>query len=701
MSLRCFIPVLFSLTFLWGATGAGANALHISPDRVELGAGESIHFTVELPGDESSAHMQLDWEVIPAWLGTIDPDGHFHAGLRSGRGIVRVRGVIRGSSFIGHSVVKLSGTGNSRVILRIRPEVVSVGPGEGVELRATAREAETGIDLPGLTEWTVSPDWLGSIGPDGYFTAGELPGRGRITAHFHGDGGEGSAHIRASVESTDESTPFRINIHPRRLQVPPGESALLQISQEGFPEDTAVEWTLLPALLGNVTNGFFQAGTIPMDGRIIASMRTDQGSARAISFVRVKGDAPGQEAGIRPKEALLRAGEQIRFEFRSDQSATGPGDFAPVHWSVSNPDAGTIGPDGTFYATNTLSEAVISALVTATSENPVSGMVMSGHARIMVVTAPDDYQISVRPQVADLPPGESVRFRAEDVPAGMLVVWSVLPRTIGTITPDGLFIANNVIADVSSGEFSRREGVVIASVRSGTVHYTGQARVSVGGENRSTTLAIEPPELHFNRDLAEIDSELNFGTFHIRTVGPNASSTPIVHWRLEGSPFLRVFPEYGRSTSIMLNGNDKRAGEIVIEAKVIAELILDNGQKIGTSAPVTVRLANFGIRLSVNNPAPITLIVGESARLDIDVKTMSGRQVDLSQVNLSADFEGKRVGYINNRKMLVATTAGQSNLVVRARLKAAPGVQDAVSVTVLVIDRDNTTRSGSGTDGNR
>lgn len=695
MNARCILHAAILFALLPWVADAGDQALRLTPDRVEVGAGESVRFIVDLPDGAAEGDAQFLWEVIPSRLGTIDGSGNFVAGGRSGRGIVRAVTVTTGTPLRGHAVISVSGSGSSRLALRIRPEAVNVRPGEGVQLRAVARDAANGTDLSGRIEWTVTPEWLGSIGADGYFEGGERTGNGRISARLAGESGYGSAHIRASVGGTATDPAAGITIKPSHLEVPTGGSAQLHVDLLGFPEGTAVEWVVLPALLGTVTDGSFQAGPIPMDGRIIALIRTTTGSASATAFARVEGQTAGQGVMVHPKETIVRAGEQIRFELRTCQSSGTGHDLAPVSWSVSDGDAGTIGPDGTFRATDSPTDPLLNALVTGIYKDPATGAIWKAHGRITVITPPDDYTIALRPQVADLPPGEQVRFQVENVPAGIPVTWSVMPRTIGTITPDGLFTANDVFADVSSGEFSRQEGVVIASIGFGAKRYTGQARIIVGGENLATSLVIEPPELRITFPVNEIDTETNFGTFHVRTLGPNPSSTPIVQWKLEGSPLLRVSQTYGRSTSIVLNVSDKRAGDIVIDARVVAELLLDNGQRIGASAPVTVRLTGFGITLQASPPS-IELKVGEQEQLSFFVQTLNGRSLDPALVNWTSSFNGKRLGVLNHRNgMFTATTAGQGTLRIRAALKEAPSVQADASVNVIVTGTNSGGTSGS------
>ena len=381
-----------------------------------------------------------------------------------------------------------SGSGEGR--LPVTPGRVTLEPGEEVRFEIDVGTA--------AADWEVIPRSLGTIDGNGLFVAGEKSGRGivRVIVGGGGPGGVGHAVVRVG---TGRTTALRIEVTPRRGAVEPGGEIRFEVRTVGgeIGIEPVVEWRLTPGRIGTISpDGLFRAGNVPMEGRLIATAVTMEGTARTAAMVRVGG--PG-EAG----------------EFR------------------------------------------------------------------------------VRPRVVKVLPGESVRFRADGIDPALPVDWAVFPSAIGTITPDGLFTANEVIADAVSRQLTRREGVVIARAGSDGDFLRGRARILIGDGELPGQLVIEPKEWSRVVTIEDVLSGRGI-PFRARFLGPSIESSPVVRWRIEPTGVLHAAPVFGNRTVVSWEGSDSDVASFFpYRGRLIAELVLPNGAKIGASALLSIRLAEL------------------------------------------------------------------------------------------------------------
>ncbi len=472
--------------------------------------------------------------------------------------------------------------------------------------------------------------------------------------------------------------PRRVAVTPSRANVEPGGSIAFSVrSPEGVSDaGTLFEWRVIPAWLGSIDGGgLFIAGDRPGRGIVRVTITGGETPYVGHAFIRVgSGNGSLPRLRIVPGRVTTATGETVTLRALVENGD----ESAQVKWTVRPAWLGTITPGGLFRAGQRPGNGTILAVLDDRNGSD------AGHARLTVVASHAGLEPAVRPRTVEIPAGERVRFTVEGIPADTPVEWSAQPATIGTITPDGLFTANEVIADVASGEPLVREGRVIASAKSPSGRWSGAARVIVGGRERSTRLVIEPPALLVTRSVDGLGANAAFGALHARTVGPNGIDAPIVHWRIEGSPLLRVFPKTGASTRVLLDLPGKSAADVKLEAVVVAEIILENGARIGAKAPVRIVVTGLGIVLDVF-PRKLDLRVGETAPLDLRATTLDGRRIGDDLLHVESGFDGKALGVLDPASgEFHATRAGRNTLRIRAALKGAPSVHAETSVDIVV-----------------
>ena len=377
--------------------GPGGVRVRVRPREVALDTGGDVQFEASVIGpDGEPLDVPVDWAVRPAWLGTIDADGYL--AVSEDMAEPSVNGGWGGTVVASIETSEGTATDASRVVvrdaggtlrLRIRPHRPVVAPAEEVQFESIVIGAEDPADW--TTEWAVFPRDLGTVTPDGLFTANPAfgdPNSGQFGPH---EGAVGARAIlpdgttlldRARVRVRIPGQPVRIRVRPGFAIVPPNESFQFDavvLGPGGQEIDLPVTWRVAPPRLGHVApDGTFTAADVPIDpgswqrprGQIVAELRMGGHVARGSAVVVI--DLPDPEAVVRisPKSVTIDPGGSFQF-----QAETFLEDGTPIEldleWRVADDVLGSVTQDGLF---------------TAASEIP------QGHGRRTTVIAGGLYQ---------------------------------------------------------------------------------------------------------------------------------------------------------------------------------------------------------------------------------------------------------------------------------------------------------------------
>ncbi|MDZ7338423.1 MAG: carboxypeptidase regulatory-like domain-containing protein [candidate division KSB1 bacterium] len=163
-----------------------AQQVVVRPQQAVLQPGQGQQFEAQLFDNlgRPVRGATYTWSVEPATLGAITGDGYFVAGQQEGigRALVSARSgslVVRGSADV---VVGPARGSEAAMRLVVEPGVVELMPGQTQQFRAVIQTRE-GRTVPAESvRWEVIPPALGTITPEGLFTAGNLPAVGQVVA---------------------------------------------------------------------------------------------------------------------------------------------------------------------------------------------------------------------------------------------------------------------------------------------------------------------------------------------------------------------------------------------------------------------------------------------------------------------------------------------------------------------------------------
>ncbi len=161
--------------------------IRVSPRYAVVPLDESRQFEATVIGTGGDpVEAQIKWMVVPGRLGTISPDGVFRAAdlpidpgewQRPHGYIIAEVTALGGHVFRGVAVIVLD-LPDAQIRVHVTPRSATVEPGESVGFSAEVLDMEGNpVDLPVL--WHVHDPAMGTIGPDGVFTASSaVPGGG-------------------------------------------------------------------------------------------------------------------------------------------------------------------------------------------------------------------------------------------------------------------------------------------------------------------------------------------------------------------------------------------------------------------------------------------------------------------------------------------------------------------------------------------
>ena len=359
--------------------GPAGLRVHIRPREAAVSPGGDVQFeAVVLGPDGEPIGVPVDWQVRPEWLGAVTSDGFFTAAeefsepASSGgwRGAVTASVTTSEGTASDAARVFVHAAGQS-ARLRIAPPRPVVAPGEDVQFEADVVGA--GDPIGWTTEWTVFPPDLGTITPDGLFTANPVygdpaspefgPHEGSVGARATLDDGTTLSDL-AHVLIRIPGSPVRVLVEPRVAVVPPSESIQFEVvvlGPDGEPVDVPVTWGVSPARIGTITpGGLFTASSEAGEpgswqrptGWVTAEVVLGAGRVfRGAAAVVIDVSNPEIVVHIAPRDATLRPGASQQFEAAVLDQSGAPVQL-PVEWRVIDVAVGTVTPDGLFTATS-------------------------------------------------------------------------------------------------------------------------------------------------------------------------------------------------------------------------------------------------------------------------------------------------------------------------------------------------------------
>jgi hypothetical protein len=309
--------------------------VELLPSRVRLKPGASAQISAQVrDASGQPVRAAVRYSLSPSTLGVIDDQGNFTAGSETGPGLVKALATAGSRQGIGRALVVIEPTRRQYSVM-IKPRQATVETGSSLELEAEVRDQDGKPAGQAMLDWKLIPEEIGTITPQGVFTAGERPGYGRIVASLAGDFGRGqdAATVRIVSRSRNE-----IRISPSKSGLRPGQmvqfSARISNARSRQLEDARVRWTVSPPGLGTITqSGLFTAGPSAGSGMVVAEIPSEMGGGRAaapvtISNYQLKLNTPPNQYNIHSGE-LVQFAATLRDANGNDLSAS-----AEFEWEV-------------------------------------------------------------------------------------------------------------------------------------------------------------------------------------------------------------------------------------------------------------------------------------------------------------------------------------------------------------------------------
>ncbi len=301
---------------------------------------------------------------------------------------------------------------------------------------------------------------------------------------------------------------LRVRVSPTKANaLPGGEVAFAATAYDGSGDVVAADitWSVIPPRVGAIgSNGRFVAGDEP--GRAIVRALAMYGEAAGAghSVVEVSSEPPARlTVTVDPPSAIVEAGDQKQFGATVTDPMTGAAVAAELRWVVIPEHVGSIDGAGLFTAADREGAGRVAVRATAGDREGV------GNATVVVGTPPGPgVEVSVAPTSTLVSPGEESRFSAvvtdgSGHPLDADVEWSVMPRRLGVVGPEGLFTAGpdegvgRIVATVATSGGPARGFARVEIRRSGPAGVMvrirpREAAVTLGGGVQFEATAIGP-----------------------------------------------------------------------------------------------------------------------------------------------------------------------------------------------------------------
>jgi hypothetical protein len=361
--------------------GPAGVRIRVRPREAAVTLGGDVQFEALVVGpDGDPLDVPVDWTVRPAWIGEIDQDGLFTAadeisepsanGTWIGAVVAAVETHAGVASDAARVIVRDAGPS---LRLRIHPHRTVVAPGQEVQFET--RVIGAGEPIEWTTEWAVFPGDLGTITPDGLFTANPVFGDASSSDFGPHEGIVGAratlpdgstltdrAHVRVRIPGQ----PVQIRVVPAFAIVPPGESMAFDavvIGPNNEEVDLPVRWHVRPDHLGVISpEGVFTASDVHIEpgswqrpkGTIVAEIRLPGGQVfRGIAIVVIDLADPEVAVRVSPKSVTIAQGDAFQFHAEVFENDGTPVEL-DLEWRVADPVLGTVDDSGLFTAASSI-----------------------------------------------------------------------------------------------------------------------------------------------------------------------------------------------------------------------------------------------------------------------------------------------------------------------------------------------------------
>ena len=448
------------------------ESIRLSPPSVVLDQGEATRLSAEAFGPDQQPVLDLDffWTAVDPRAGTIDRAGKFQAGIRPGvyEDSILVTGVQNTPEGIKYATAFSSVTvvGESRsarlASVAIIPDNTTLLKHQIYRLRAVGYD-ENGLVIPGVNfVWKLNAPSLGQINDIGYLTAegdeGTYAEAITVTGIWEGVRSSAAANVRliAAPEADDFMS---VHALPQRFYLNPGDRLRLRaVALNGLGElvmGTQLRWDMAKSLAGSVDGfGNFIAGVTPgiytEAIRIEAVVPGERGFVRAVDFasVVIREEDPSRRlnaVSVAPGRLTLAQGGRATPIVRPADEFGEPVKNITIYWEVVSAQVGEVSVLGVFRAGN--NPGIYPEALRVSEEQLLDDERITKSKTVDVVITGTLSRVKVLPELAVVAPGRTVHFSLKgwdgndiELP-GLVVIWSVSDRSLGTIDAFGNFTA--------------------------------------------------------------------------------------------------------------------------------------------------------------------------------------------------------------------------------------------------------------------
>lgn len=287
--------------------------VELTPARLKIAPGASAKVTAKVrDASDQPVEAQIRYSLSPSTLGKIDEEGNFTAGPTASPGLIKAQATSGNRQGSGRALVVIEPR-RRQYSVRLKPRQATVEAGASLQLELELRDQDGREAARTAIAWKLIPQDIGTINPQGLFTAGERTGFGRVVASLPEGDARGQDAVTVRIVSRSRN---QIRISPAKSDLRPGQMIhfTARISEgPGRPgEDARVRWSVSPSGLGTITQqGLFTAGAFAGSGMVAAAVPPELGGGWAaapvaISSYQMKLNAP-------PNQFNIHRGEQVLF----------------------------------------------------------------------------------------------------------------------------------------------------------------------------------------------------------------------------------------------------------------------------------------------------------------------------------------------------------------------------------------------------
>ncbi|MCP3166621.1 hypothetical protein [Myxococcus qinghaiensis] len=481
--MKLIVPLLMGA--LVACSDSDSGPVTVTPKTVTVKAGEKATFSASV---KDAKDPRVLWSVEGGDShGTISSSGIYTAPAEAGTYTVVATNAVD-TSKKDTATVKVEAVQTPTVIVKVTPEVVTIGQGT-----ATTLTAEVSGSSVTAVQWSVEGgDENGTVSSTGRYTAPNTPGTFTVTATSVADPTKkGSATVTVEPVVVGEVV---VTVSPSSGSTTWDGTVQLTAEVTGT-NNLAVQWSVE----GGDANGFVSStgvyrapkktGTFTVTATSVADPAKKASASITVEPVVVEEVA----VTVSPKTGtVVQDGS-----FSLSAQVTGTNNLA-VQWSVEGgDDNGTVSSTGVYRAPRRAGTFT----VTATS---VADPTKSDSATLTVdpIVVPT-VAVSVTPKTATVGPGAVVNLTAEVTGTSVVAVtWAVEGGSAnGTVSSTGVYTAPNrpgtyTVTVTSVADASKTDSAVITVPVASTVAYvdptgTGWRLVRNASQSSGNTLVLD------------------------------------------------------------------------------------------------------------------------------------------------------------------------------------------------------------------